>query len=697
MLACIAIAIALGRWPRESALKTINTLLTTYGVPRDLEQQPAWEKAIRLAAEIQGTQAKVEPGESSGERESEPAESRSAEAILQEIMHPKGSSWIRLRDIASLAEQAGVENHHNRDKLVAAALAEFETAEMLSRSIEFHDIRLMSRLYDSLTESERWRLIGAITAVTGDIRKEETDPNWAFMIAFSGVDLACQARASATGLDFTVAIFHQLIETHWKWHGISAPSSSVTVGNTPSTWPDAGRRMLLSLMKTDACETLYMVMSGVRFFAEAFLDQIPIICRAGLADETARDAILALGQLWATRHPYALTSALGDFAAYETGGLLEERLDAWAVSTLHNIAIGAPPRGFPLPPQNGLLDIAFPGDGPLFEGEAQTNGLLRHNTFAKMANTRLRRAGIVLGPMYSAYRHMARAIKEGKVQFPPMVLSAPKKFAFDSSSPRHRHEFDQIVGDAIIHQSAGKTWTPNVSAAVRLLIGYGVDPWIASATPNIWPEKETWPSEFEIESWIEAGKSKTADMGRRLADLLEGHDLDPALLLLGAVLRIPTFRRDLQFHFWLTAPNGEDVISKYEKSNSLFGRTLAGWLAGWSFATSQPAEATSIHFTGSLVNYPNGDLDLTPSDAWTERWGWKLDSKNNLSFINKSGSIVAWHERWLGPDESHRSLHRQPFLNRWVARRDSFPAEANELRAWNRRTDMESGLLSQPE
>jgi hypothetical protein len=696
-LARIAIAIALGRWPRESALKTVSTLLTTHEVPRDLAQQPAWEKAIRLAAEIQGAPAKVEPGESSGERQSEPVESRSAEAILSEIIQPKDSSWIRLRDIASLAEQARTENHSKRDELVAAALGELESAEMLSRCIEFHDIRLMSRLYGSLTESERWRLLGAITAVTGDMRKEGTDPNWAFMVAFSGVDLACRTRATGAGQNFAVAVFHQLLETHWKWHGIPAPASPVMVGNTPSTWPDAARRMLLSLMQTDACETLYMAMSGVRFFAEVFPDQIPIICQAGLADETARDAILALGQLWATRHPHSLTPTLGDFAAYETSGLLEERLDTWAVGALHNLAIGIRLRRFPLPPQNGALDIAFPGDGPLFEGEAQTNGLWRHNAFAKMANTRLRRAGIVLGPMDSAYRHMARAVKEGKVEFPPMILPAPKKLALDSSSPRQRHDAERIIGDAILHQSAGKVWSPAEAAAVRLLMGYGVDPWIASALPNAWPTKESWPDDVDVERWLEAGASKTADMGRRLTDLLEGHDLDPALLLLGAVLRIPTYRRDLQFHFWLAAPNGDNEISKQGKSTSPSGRTLAGWLAGWSFAASQPADATSIHFTGSLVNYPNSDLDITPSGAWTEHWGWKLDFKNNLRFLNKSGSIVAWHERWLGPDASHRSLRRQPMLNRWVARRDGFPVEAGELHVWNRRTDMESGLLSQPE
>ena len=696
-LARVAIAIALGRWPQASALSTVSAFLNAHGVPRSFSEQPAWKKAVRLAAEMQGVQAQIKPGESSDAHRSKPTELRNTETILQEIIQPKDSSWLRLRDIASLAEQARAENHPNRDGFIATALGALEFTEAFSRCIEYHDIDLMSRLYHSLNESERWRLLGAITAVTGERRKEMSDSNWAFMVAFSAVDLACYVRATDAGdVAFGSAVFHQLIEGHWKWHGIPVPMLSVEVSKTPSTWPDAARRMLLSLTQTDACETLYMAMSGLRFFAEVFPDQIPIICRAGLADEHARDAILALAQLWATRHPHELTPALNDFAAHETTGTLEERLDGWAVGALHDLINGKCPRTFPLSPKDETPDIVFPGDGPLFDGEAQINGLTRHNTFAQMANNRLRRVGMALGSMDGAYRHMARKVKSGTVTFPPMILSPPKKLAFDSSSPRQRHKAEHIVGDAILHQYAGRTWSPAKAAAVRLLIGYGMDPWVATATPNIWPDKQVWPSDFDVERWIEAGASKTDDVGVRLTALLEGHDLAPSLLLLGAVLHIPTYRRDLQFYFWLAAQTADGVIGERNKTVSPAGRTLAGWLAGWSFAV-KPSEKTAVHFVGALVNYPNGDLDITPTDEWTKLWGWHVDSTNNLRFRSKNGSIVAWHERWLGPDTSSRHVCRQPILNRWVARRNGFPVEYDDLRAWGRRTDFASGPLSVPE
>ena len=484
-LARVAIAIALGRWPEQSALKTVSALLTAHGVPPSLAQQPAWETALRVAAEIQGVPAKVEPGESSNEHHVEPVESRSAGAMLAEIIHPREKSRLRLEDIARLAEQARAENHPNRDGLLAAALNALESAEAFSRCLDFHNIGLMSRLYTNLTESERWRLLGAITAVTSKMRTElYGDPNWAFMVAFSAVDLTCRARAADAGRDFAISIFHQLLATHWKWHDVPAPASPVVVCNTPSTWPEAARRMLLSLTRTDGCETLYMVMSGLRFFAENFPNQISAICRAGLADENARDAILVLAQVWATCHPRALAPALRDFAMLETTGTLDERLDAWVVSALQSLAEGSHPRSFSLPSQDESPEIAFPGDEQLFEAEAEMNGLTRHNSFARMANERLRRAGIVLGSMERAFRHMTRAMREGAIQFPSSFRGPAKKLAFDSNYPRPSKDAEHIVGEAIFHQCAGQVWQPSKAAALRLALGYGMDPWIASATPN---------------------------------------------------------------------------------------------------------------------------------------------------------------------------------------------------------------------
>jgi hypothetical protein len=693
-LARIALAVALGRWPAESALTTVESILGANGVPSVLCQQPAWNKALDVATEIQGVPASSGRKEANEQPTASP-EQRSAEMILEEIIHPSDRSWINLRDIANLAKQSREENHPRRSTLIATALDALESDSMaLSRCLDFHDINLMSRLYENFSETERWRLLGAITAVTGELRKQLSgEPNWAFMVAFSAVDLACRTHSADAGNDFAVAAFHQLLTTHWKWHGVSPPPS-MAVRNIPTTWPDAARRILLSLLRTDACETVYMTMTGLRFYAECFPGQIPSICRAGLSDELARDAIVALAQLWATRKPESLGPVLPEFAAHETNGRLEDRLDAWAVGALHSLATKTRIRRFLLPNSVESLQVAFPGDSALLEDEAYMNGLIRHNSFAKMANMRLRRAGIALGSMDTAFRHMTRAVKQGAVEFPSIMLPPATRLAFDSSTPRHRHTSDDIVGDAILAQSAGKTWSPAKAAAVRLLIGYGMDPWISSATPNVWRDKQTWPSDFDVERWFEAGAANRDDVGLRLTALLEGHDLDPSLLLLGAILHIPTYRRDLQFDFWLAAPDA--VSSGNEQSKTPTGRTLAGWLSGWSFA-SKSESATTVHFVGTFINYPNGDLDVTPTDDWGARWGWRVDPTNNLRFRSKAGNIVAWYERWVGPELSHRRLSRQPMLNRWVARRDSFPSQYNDLTQWTRKADVTSGLLTSPE
>ena len=688
-----AIAIAVGRWPAESASITVDGILNAEGVPPDVRRQPGWIRAVEIAMEIQGPPRSNTDNGAEKQQPTEPREQRSAETILNDILNPGERSWINLRDIASLAAKAREDNHPNRSALVAAALDALESDRMaLSRCIDFHDISVMSRLYENLSETERWRLLGAMTAVTGELRQQLSgEPNWAFMSAFSAVDLACRARAAGNSSDFAVTAFHQLIGTHWSWHGV-APTPGVSVQSIPTSWPDAARRMLLSLLRSDACETVYMAMTGLRFYAECFPQQISSVCRDGLAQEHALDVILALAQLWATQKPESLGAVLAEFASPESIGSLEHRLDAWAVDALHSAVTKAPVRRFKLPYVAEPTQLAFPGDAQLFEDEAHMNGLMRHNSFAKMANSRLRRVGIVLGSMERAFRHMTRAVRDGRVEFPSMMLPQPKILAFDSSTPRQRHKADEIVGEAITSQCTGETWSPAKAAAVRLLLGFGMDPWIASATPNMWSDKESWPSDFDVERWIEAGAAKTDDVALRLTALVQGDDLDPGAVLLGAILHIPTYRRDLQFDYWLVAPG----VTEEEQPKILTGRTLAGWFAGWSFA-AKSSKSTSVHFVGTCINYPNSDLDITPTHEWESRWGWHIDPKNNLRFLTNGGDLAAWYERWVGPELSHRRLARQPMLNRWVAHRDSFPPESNELREWSRKSDMTSGLLTSPE
>ena len=692
-----AIAIAVGRWPGEPPLSTVSALLTAYGVPSDHAQQPVWQRAVNVAAEIQGLPAAIIPRERDQAAAGEPREMRSADAILAEILQPSESRWRHLHDVAALAEQAKAENHPNREGLIATALGAVESAEAFSRYIEFHDIRLMSRLYANLTESELWRLLGAITAITGDIRAELSNAHWAFTVAFSAANLACRARATAAGHGFTLTIFRQLLSMHWKWHGVPPTSSPLTVRSTPSTWPDAARRMLLSLTQTESCETLYMVMCGLRFFADIFPDQIPALCREGLADEDASDALLPLAQLWATRHPRALEPALPDFQARETTGTLDDRLDAWAVGALFGLATGGRLRDFRVPAKDISPEIAFPGDAQLFEADVEINGLIRHNSFARMANERLRRAGRVLGSVEAAFRHLVRAIRDASGPVPSFYMGPAKKLAFDSNFPRPSQHMENLVGDAILHQCADQEWPPRYAAAVRLAIGYGMDPWIASAPPNPWPAKKAWPSDFDVERWIESGASNSAEVALQIRALLEGEDVASDAILLGAELRIPTYRRDLKFRYWLAAPRAIEDPTRKVISSTPAGRTLASWLAGWSFAASQPPGRVSVQFAGTLVNYPNSELDVTPTDECIQNWGWVPDPQNALRFRTPNGVLAAWHERWLGTDTNSRRSHRQPLLNRWIAKRECIPAEYDELQAWTRNTDMLSGALSRPE
>ncbi|MCB1089562.1 MAG: hypothetical protein KDM63_21160, partial [Verrucomicrobiae bacterium] len=313
------------------------------------------------------------------------------------------------------------------------------------------------------------------------------------------------------------------------------------------------------------------------------------------------------------------------------------------------------------------------------------------------ANERLRRAGIILGSMESAFRFMVRKCRFSDVELPGFFLPPTKILSFDSNYPRPSHQVENLVGEAIFHQCAGMQWPPAKVAALRLCMGYGMDPWIASATPNPWPDMKAWPSDFEVERWIDDGASSAAEIAQQIKALLESAELAPDKILLGAVLRIPTFRRDLEYRFWLAAPMERRDRTKRVVSSTPYSRSFASWLGGWSIAASLPPGVVSVQFPGTLVNFPNGELDVTPTDGWIRDWGWCPDPQNALRFCDRNGDYAAWYERWLGPNSYSRRSHRQPLLGRWIARRGAFPPEFASLQEWQRFSEVLSHPLSRPE
>ena len=707
VLACLAVAIALGRWPSQSALATVRDMASADGMTIDLATTAPFLKALEIAAEIQGT-SKCSPQPAStcgienhitGESANPLEGQQNAEAILGHIVAPTDQNWIRLEDIACLAETARAERHPNRDTMVAAALDALDkSAHPLSRAVEFHNATLIERFQKALNESEMWRLLGLITNVTGG--KEAgmgSDIDWAFSIGFNAADLACRARATDEGPVFSTAAFRQLLDMHWSWHSTAASEPLCEVPDAPRSWPDAARKIILSLMQTDACETLYMAMSGLRFLTECWPTQIPTICEEGLASDSTRNVVLSMAQLWALRHPDVIRLALPHFEFLESAAL-EERLDAWLISAIYCHRTNSNLRNFAIQGHSDVPEITFPGDSRLLEDEAVQDGLQRLNSFARMANIRIERSGWVLGPMDRAFRFMARKFKEGKVVFPPMNLPSPKRFVRDGAAFRKHHPTDNISGDALSYQCGGENWRPSKAAAVRLLLGMGLDPWIASATPNLWPDKATWPSGFDIERHDYGDPLQEPDVDQQLRALVDGPDIDPAHILLGALLRIPTWRRDIEYAFWFEAPSDDKIDGESSMPAILSsGRTFAGILGSWSFAGNHKERCPTVHFTASLIDHPNAELEVTPTDFWTRGFGWSLDQNNPLQFRSSNGKVAAWYERWLGSEERHNRLCRQPILSRWIAKRDSLPSILGDIRNWKRCYHRRSHVLSRIE
>ena len=59
----------------------------------------------------------------------------------------------------------------------------------------------------------------------------------------------------------------QLLQTHEAWaaHPSFEVAPAPVISNVPLRWPDTVRDLLLRLLESDACETVYSTMSGLRF------------------------------------------------------------------------------------------------------------------------------------------------------------------------------------------------------------------------------------------------------------------------------------------------------------------------------------------------------------------------------------------------------------------------------------------------
>jgi len=691
ILSLAALATAVGRWPLESSVNTVEYFRErASGLPAGPIE--AINIAAAIAAEMQGT---APPPELPDPQSSMVEPVTSSFTTLPNGLDAPIEGDLRLGDIAALVEKANVENTSDREVLVAKALEALEKASALNRCLDFHNIRTISKFTSNLSEAELWRWMAAITTITGSLRTAlDMDPYWAFSVAFSAVDMTCRAMVEA-GMDIGRQAFDQLLEAHWRWHGLPVPDLGIPLPVGTVGWRDAARRSLFALMETDACETLYMAMTGVRFFSEAFPDEIPVICSEGLAHVKSREAVVALAQMWATRYPTRLNPAAFTFAGLESEGTLDERLDVWVAMALRDLSLGTLVRNFELPTQEIAPEIRFPGDSKLPEVPSEKNGLKAHSAFSQMAVKRLKRASLIIGPTDKAFRKMVRTMRGNAAESPGFQLAPPQKLAWDGSYPRPNYYLEQIVGDAIMYQCSGQSWPPGNAGAVRLAMGFGMDPWIASSQPNLWPDKKAWPTEFETENWFEAGAPVTGEVAMKLHALRDGVDLDPAFIQLGAVLHVPTFRRDIMFFQWSVPPEAGQAAGDDTLPTVPHGKTWANWLGGW--LPIDEDERSSVHFTGSLVNFPLGELELTPTSHWKRSWNWTPDPRNPLRFLSQADTPVARYERWHCSDGYSRKATRFPYLFRWVAHRDSFPAPFAELSNWVSKTTMKTGKLYTPE
>ena len=695
-LPLLALSIALGRWPEESARDTVESLLGTDEVASEISNLPEWKRGICIAHDIQGISSKNHKVKSRGKPSTESIQVVKSEVLFKEMIEGGSSGYELLEKMAQLVELLKAEGSHERDEFVSRVLSMLESADGHLWSIDYNRSKTIGRIYDNLSENERWRFMGGVLS-NGWVRGKTFDgSDWPYMVIFSVIDSFCRARAIKHGEQFGEAAFRQVLGTHWRWHSVSQEENSLSLAQVGRTWTEMVLDILFLLAQTDGCESLYMVISALRFFGEAHPEKIAVICLQGLRDDRVRPAIFALAEIWAVRNPASLRECIGEFEEYESVGTLIERLDAWVIGALYSIASGGLPRNFVLPEDSKTSTLALPRGQRLFDSGGEYNGLMHVVSSNGAINGRIDRLTRCLGSMDLASWHAKQLTSLQEMADVEVHTSPSVKLAWDCRTLRSFTQGNDILGKAVCFQCSGESWAPDKASSIRQMLGEGMDGWIASSCPNRWIGNLSWPSHTDIEQWYGRGAHWTDVVGVQVTSLLQGQDICPEYVVLGATLNLPTFLRDVECEFWLAAPNQRGLLGDQDKSTAPSGRSFAGLISNWGFCGGD-LETSTVRFARPFVKYPNSELTVIPTENWSKLWNWRCSPTSPLKFCLPDGKVVAWYERWLDPERASYKVWRQPILNRWVALRSGFPQEYDGLKGWLPKLFKESRKLLRPE
>ncbi|MCW0221508.1 MAG: hypothetical protein OJI67_24495, partial [Prosthecobacter sp.] len=310
-----ALCAGLGRWPKESAVAVIDSLECE--LPPEHPYQETLSQIRVIAANFYPHNIVKEPSDDEPHdlpRIDSGKPPLTSDEILRQSDGDSFYDGFRLATIAKLGQALSDEKRADRAVIMNDALERFSRCDALNRCLDPHEERLMTSICHHLTNDEQWKLLEAITAVTGPLRSQLNDEPWGHMVAFNAVDLLCQARAKNGSADLGRQAAEHLLQTHEAWaaHPSFKETLDPVISHPLIQWRDTVRELLLRLLESDACETVYSAMSGLRLLAEMYPQQIPAIVRHGMKSHFKQEVVLLLGEIWACRFPDQMKGVQND-------------------------------------------------------------------------------------------------------------------------------------------------------------------------------------------------------------------------------------------------------------------------------------------------------------------------------------------------------------------------------------------------
>lgn len=515
-----------------------------------------------------------------------------------------------------------------------------------------------ARLFPLVTAARRWdavrRMVLANHFLSSESRLQTIQEN---------LDAMCLLVASQAGPDELFNGANRLLDMHKLWieGGGHLPRLSpmpVDASSDLATWHEVLLALLLKLLEFDEQTYAQAALRGIF----ALLKTTPTLLnqfvqRASDSPEPVAHRLLLLAEpIVAEGHDAPISEFLAQLMAKAPH--LDTALIAWSALLLAARASrGADPL-WPQPTAPPSLVVA--SSSPLISGSPSRTGLLRTTGRSSLSFLEFLRAACEES-LEDVESNFASSIRND----PPSHRPARKRTKGVGDyvlNPKDDAETSRLFEVLRKHERQGRFSDVDVGRLAQALTP-AADPFVFLRTPSPHPQADGWPSDTTLDEQMTESPDK---LFHALVPFLCS-DLPSDRRVLGGSITSFSREWDVKVVMHHHLPRLFGYNSDSEPPRVLSARTSL-LVRDFQMIFGPGSDERWLTWgVSGLFPFVDGVVDTFPSPQW-RRLGWQPSPTDPTRWL-RDGSVVAWHERRLGPVRRlypNDLIYRHPVLSRWV-------------------------------